>query len=176
MKVKILLIFILFICTSCYAQKDTSIKSNKDTLRFNPAKNKFSLGIGKVITKQNGSFSIYTVEFFKTFNDKMGLGAGLDIYGPVNQSNPGSSPSLNFYFFYNPYILINKNKIAEFYLGPGIEVGYTTIQALALVRVDFDISKDFSLGISLKQPLFYNDQESYLTYHILKFNLSINSF
>lgn len=169
------ILFLLITVTVVLGQESNEL--NKDTLSKNEVgKNKFSLGIGLLTTKQNGNLGNLSADFLKTFNDNMAIGIGLDVYGKINEAE-GYPYSLNIYGLLNPYLTKkNKKKFAELYYGAGLEINFTYVRLLALIRIDFDITKRFSIGMSIKQPIFYNDQENFFTYHIFKLNFSINSF
>ncbi len=169
MKKEILFLSILLFSNWCCAQNDSIEEAEHD-------KFKFSSGVGLVISKQNSAFPIYSAEVFKSFNYNIAVGAGIDIYGKTNNRNE-NMPSLNFYALYNPYLFINnKSQFFEFFIGPGLEVHIFSVNALALIRADFNINKNFSVGTSFKQPFFSNNYESDLTYHIFKINFSYNLF
>jgi hypothetical protein len=178
MKIKIVLIY-LFFCSICYSADINFFETKIENDTLNSAKRgkiKLSLGAGLVTTSKSGNFPVYTGEILKTFNDNMCLAVGLDVYGAINGVGGSTLPYLNFYTLYNPYLTVKKQKMAEFYLGPGLEISTSRVRALILLRADYDITDKFSIGVSLKQPVFYNDSESILTYHIFKINLSHNIY
>ena len=173
-RVSFLILLILYASRLVQAQSDPiSAYKNNDTLQVpSETKTKLSFGYGfEFYDFSDERVSSYSLEYLYTTKEYIAIGGGLDLWKNQHET----SPSLNFYvmFNYSPF----KKNIAELYIGPGFELGYGVVGLQAMARVDLNILKNLSVGVSFKQPIGTKQGIfSSFKYHIVRFNISANIF
>jgi len=141
-------------------QKAKLINFSKNKTNPNFEKLQFSLGLG-IATYDKSSF-LFSLESYAFFSEFFSISLGIDVYRIlINRRSDVKAKSFNVLDVYS--LPLFDSKLVNFVLGGGVALnqGFSLI---GMLKLDFNLNKNISVGPEYKQPIFFGSDFQLLLY------------
>jgi len=151
-------------------KKSNLIKPTEVSLKSDLNKILISIGLG--ISKYDKSSALYSLESIAFATENFSFGLGLDFYRIlIDNSSSIKARAFNVFALYYHTLFSKNPKFANFFLGGGL----TFIKGVAFIgilRLDFNLNKNLSIGSEYKQPVFFGTDFS--APPLMLFNITVS--